>query len=147
MLFVRDVPGSEWCALWARHYTLLLISMRSRNNWLFILEYSLVLVAMYLVNGSLKHFDLLHLSGVGRNILAYSIRIIFFYFLRLNRTLRHPCIFISGYEKTQTVVNNRLLLWLVEIPIQRFVSASHFKLYTLCKSSLIAVEWCVPNSL
>ena len=146
MLFVRDVPGSEWCALWARHYTLLLISMRSRNNWLFILEYSLVLVAMYLVNRSLKRFDLLHLSDVDRNIIAYS-RIIFFYFFRLNRTLRHPCIFINGYDVTQTVVNNRLLLWLVEIPIQHFVSASHFKLYTLCKSSLIAVEWCVPHSL
>ena len=146
MLFVRDVPGSEWCALWARHYTLLLISLRSRNNWLFILEYSLVLVAMYLVNRSLKRFDLLHLSDVDRNIIAYS-RIIFFYFFRLNRTLRHPCIFINGYDVTQTVVNNRLLLWLVEISIQHFVSASHFKLYTLCKSSLIAVEWCVPNSL
>ena len=146
MLFVRDVPGSEWCALWARYYTLLLISMRSRNNWLFILEYSLVLVSMYLVNRNLKRFDLLHLSDVDRNIHAYS-RIIFFYFFRLNRTLRHPCIFINGYDVTQTVVNNRLLLWLVEIPIQHFVSVSHFKLYTLCKSSLIAVEWCVPNSL
>ena len=80
MLFVRDVPGSEWCALWARHYTLLLISLRSRSNWLFILEYFLVLVAIYLVNGSLKCFNLLHLSGVDRNILAYS-RIILFLLL------------------------------------------------------------------
>ena len=146
MLFVRDVPGSEWCALWARHYTLLLISMRSRNNWLFILEYSLVLVAMYLVNRNLKRFDLLHLSDVDKNIHAYS-RKIFFLLLPPKSYASSPCIFINGYDVTQTVVNNRFLLWLVEIPIQHFVSASHFKLYTLCKSSLIAVEWCVPNSL
>ena len=81
MLFVRDVPGSEWCALWARHYTLLLISMRSRNNWLFILEYSLVLFAMYWVNRSFKRFSLLHLRGVDRNILAYSKIILFFLLL------------------------------------------------------------------
>ena len=56
------------------------ISPRLWNNWLFILEYSLVLAAIYLVNRSLKHFDLSDLSGVGRNILVYS-RIILFFFI------------------------------------------------------------------
>ena len=50
------------------------------NNWLFILEYSLVLAAIYLVNRSLKRFDLSDLSGVRRNVLVYS-RIILFLFL------------------------------------------------------------------
>ena len=76
------------------------ISPRSWNNWLFILEYSLVLAAIYLVNRSLKRFDLSDWSGVGRNILVYSRIILFFYFFRLNRTLRHLRLFINGFDVT-----------------------------------------------
>ena len=52
------------------------ISPRSWNNWLFILEYSLVLAAMYSVNRSLKRFYLSHLSSLERKVLVY-FRIIF----------------------------------------------------------------------
>ena len=52
------------------------ISPRSWNNWLFILEYSLVLAAMYSVNRSLKRFYPSHLSSVERKVLVY-LRIIF----------------------------------------------------------------------
>ena len=69
-------------------------------NWLFILEYSLVLAAIYLVNLSLKRFHLSDLSGVRRNVLVYSRIILFFYFFRLNRTLRHLRLFINGYDVT-----------------------------------------------
>ena len=52
------------------------ISPRSWNNWLFILEYSLVLAAMYSVNRSLKRFYPSHLSSLERKVLVY-FRIIF----------------------------------------------------------------------
>ena len=141
------------------------ISPRLWNNWFFILEYSLVLAAIYLVNRSLKRFDLSDWSGVGRNILVYfRIILFFFYFFRLNRTLRHLRLFINGYDVTQTVANcyahlhYRLLLLLVEILLQCYVSAvvifenqAHgniphfcrwafsFKLFTLHKSSWIVL--------
>ena len=85
------------------------ISPRLWNNWLFILEYSLVLAAIYLVNRSLKRFDLSDLSGVGRNILVYSRIILFFYyFFRLNRTLRHLRLFINGCEQNTTGIPARV---------------------------------------
>ena len=57
------------------------ISPRLWNNWFFILEYSLVLAAIYLVKRSLKRFDLSDWSGVGRNILVYFRILLFFLFL------------------------------------------------------------------
>ena len=135
------------------------ISPRSWHNWLFILEYSLVLAAIYLVNRGLKRFHLSDLSGVRRNVLVYS-RILFLFL----RTLRHLRLFINGYDVTQTVANSyahlhyRLLLLLVEILLQCYVSAvvifenqAHgniphfccwafsFKLSTLHKSSWIVL--------
>ena len=75
------------------------ISLCSWNNWLFILEYPIVLAAIKLVNRSLKRFDISHLGGVKRNVLVHSrIYFFFYYFFRLNRTLLHPCWFINRYD-------------------------------------------------
>ena len=65
------------------------ISPRSWNNWLFILEYSLVLAAIYSVNRSLKRFYPSHLSSVERKVHVYFRLIFYFNFFRFNRTLRH----------------------------------------------------------
>ena len=65
------------------------ISPRSWNNWLLILEYSLVLAAMYSVNRSLKRFYLSHWSSLERKVLVYFRLIFYFNFFRFNRTLRH----------------------------------------------------------
>ena len=54
------------------------ISPRSWNNLLFILEYSLVLAAIYKVNRSLKRFDQSHLSSAERKVLVYFRIILIF---------------------------------------------------------------------
>ena len=61
------------------------ISPRSWNNWLFILEYSLVLAAIYSVNRSLKRFYLSHLSSVERKVHVYFGLIFYFNFFRFKR--------------------------------------------------------------
>ena len=75
------------------------ISPRSWNNWLSILEYSRVSCDLF-SQSKLEAFWPIAFERCREKFSCIVQKNSYFYFFRLNRTLRHSCLFINGFDVT-----------------------------------------------
>ena len=75
------------------------ISPRSWNNWFSILEYSRVSCDLF-SQSKLEAFWPIAFERCREKFSCIVQKNSYFYFFRLNRTLRHSCLFINGFDVT-----------------------------------------------
>ena len=117
------------CAVGETFYSLSIFPC-SWNNWLFIPPICFLVLAVIVSKSRLEAFWPIAFERCREKwTCIFQNNSFFFYLFRLNRAFRYQCLFINGYDVTKTVVNcqahlhNRLLLWLVQIPLQCYLSS------------------------